>query len=148
MATSSTVAAFKTALVTALTTAINDSTVQVEYGEPQDSLKRREGVYVAGVSYSAEVANIKADRKQYNEDYSVDVLFHVARARGLASEAESRVFELFEYLRDWVAENATGGSVDGVWSVTLTSVEADVAHEGEAPVAVLAATVRVQARVE
>lgn len=150
MATSSTVAAFKTALVTELTSAIGDATVQVAYGRPQDAIVRRESVHVADVSYSANIANIKAGRKQYDEDYTVDVVIGVARSIGESTDAEARAFVLFEYLRDVLAEatGAQGLGVDGVWAATLEAVDAQVAHVGEGPVAVIVATVRVRGRVE
>lgn len=151
MATSSTVVAFKTALVTALTTAINDSNVQVAYGRPQDLLvTKRELVHVADVDYSANVANIKAGRANYDEDYRVDVVFAAGRPRGQSSDSETRVFALFEYLRDLVAEETgkQGFGVDGVWAVTLEAVDATTAHQGEGPVSVLVATLRVRARIE
>lgn len=150
MATSSTVVAFKTALVSALVTAVNDSNVQVVYGRPQDTLVKREFVHVADVSFSSELANIKSGRKHYDEDYTVDVVFAVGKPRGAASDAETRAFALFEFLRDVLAEEtgAQGLGVDGVWSVTLTSVEAATTHRQEGPVSVVVATVRVRARVE
>lgn len=150
MATSSTVVAVKTALTTQLAAAIGDATVQVVYGRPQDALVRREFVHVADVSYSALLANMKAGRKQYDEDYTVDVVFAVGRSVGEASDAEDRTFALFEYLRDLLAESdgASGLGVDGVWSVMLESADAEVHHVGEAAVATIVATVRVRGRVE
>lgn len=146
--TNSTVPAVKAALVAALTTAINDSTVQVVYGRPQDTLVRREVVYVADVDYTAEVANLKAGRKHYDEDWRVDVVFAVAKPRGAPADSEGRAFALFEFLRDWLADNASGGGVAGVWALTLESVSAVTAHEGEGPVSVVVASVRCRARVE
>ena len=148
MATSSTVVPVKTALVSLLTSAINDSTVQVLYGRPNDSLVQRESVFVADVTYSAEVANVKAGRKQYDEDYSVDVVFTVARGRGVGADTEARVFALFEFLRDLLADDVSLGGVDGLAWATLASVTAQTAQESEGPVSVLVATVKCRARIE
>lgn len=152
MATSSTVAAVKTALVAQLTALIGDTDVQVAYGRPQDSLVSREAVHVADVAYSAELANMRAGRKHYDEDYTVDVVIAVARPRGEASDAESRAFALFEYLRDLLADadGSSGLGVDGVWQTTLESVDAQVTHPpgADGPVAVIVATVRCRGRVE
>lgn len=148
MATSSSVPAVKQALVTLLTSAINDTNVQVAYGRPQDSMVRRESVFVADVSYSAEVANIKAGRKSYDEDFTVDVVVAVGQPRGTTQDSETRVFALFEYLRDLLADDPSLGGVDGlVWAV-LESVDAATAHTGESAVSVIEATVRCRARVD
>ncbi len=150
MATSSTVGAFKAQLVSSLATAIGDPAVLVAYGRPQDHLVRREGVFVADVAYTSTVANMRAGRAHYDEDYTVDVVFAAAKPRGEASEAETRVFALFEFLRDVLADESgkQGLGVDGVWSATVANVDAAVDHQGEGPVAVLVASVRVRARVE
>ena len=150
MATSSTVAPFKAQLVASLTAAVNDANVQVSYGRPQDSLVRRELIHVADVAYTSKVAHIKAGRAAYDEDYTVDVVFAVGRSFGESSDAETRAFNLFEVLRDLLADETgkQGLGVDGVWAATLENVDAAVSHEGEGPIAVVVATVRVRARVE
>ena len=149
-ATSTTVTAVKQALVDELTARINDSEVQVVYGRPQDAMVRRQFVHVADVSYSAQIANVRAGRKQYDEDYTVDVVFAVGAASGESADVEATAFGLFEHLRDALADEdgAQGLGVDGVWALTLTDVESSVQHYGEAPVAVIVATVRCRGRVE
>lgn len=148
MATSSTVPAVKQALVALLAAAINDSNVQVAYGRPQDSMVRRESVFVADVSYSATVANIKAGRKHYDEDYTVDVVVAVGHPRGTTHDAEARAFALFEYLRDVLADDPSLGAVDGlVWAV-LESARAGTVPTGESAVSVIEAAVRCRGRVE
>lgn len=148
MATSSTVPAVKAALVDLLAASIDDSDVQVHYGRPQDSLVRREAVFVADVSYTATVANIKAGRKHYDEDYTVDVLFAVGKPRSTNEDSETRAFALFEHLRDVLADDPSLGGVDGlIWAV-LDSVDAATTQSGEAAVSVIEATVRCRGRVE
>jgi hypothetical protein len=147
-ATSSTVPAVKSALVSLLTSAISDSTVQVVYGRPQDSLVKAQFVHVADVDYSAEIANIKAGRKQYDENYTVDVVFAVGKPRATSVDTEARAFALFEYLRDLLADDPSLGGVDGVVWAVLESVDAATEHQGNVVVSVIVATVRVRARVE
>lgn len=148
MATSSTVVPLKTALTAALVASIADPNVQVAYGRPQDHLKHRDAVFVGDVSYTANVANIKAGRKHYDESYSIDVVFACSKPRGTSGDAEGRAFELFEHLRDLLADDPTVGEVPGlIWAV-LESVEAAVDHNQEGPVAVVVATVRCRGRVE
>ena len=148
MATTSTVPAVKAALVDLLATAVNDTEVQVVYGRPQDSLVKAEFVHVADVSYSAEIANIKAGRKQYDENYTVDVVVAVGKPRGTSEDAEARAFALFEHLRDLLADDPSLGGVDGVVWAVLESVDAATEHQGSVVASVIVATVRVRARVE
>lgn len=148
MATSSTVPAVKAALVSLLTTAISDSTVQVVWGRPQDSLIKSEFIHIADVGYSAEIANIKAGRKQYDEDYTVDVVIAVGKPRATSEDAETRAFALLEYLRDLLADDPSLGGVDGLAWAVLESVDAATNHEGTVVVSVIVATVRCRGRVE
>lgn len=148
MATSSTVTAVKSALVDLLTTAISDTTVQVVYGRPQDSLVKAEFVHVADVSYSANIANIKAGRKAYDENYTVDVVIAVGKPRGTSEDAETRAFALFEYLRDLLADDPSLDEVDGLIWAGLESVDAVTEHQGNVVVTVIVATVRCHARVD
>lgn len=149
-ATSTTVTAVKQALVDELTSRINDTDVQVMYGRPQDAIVRSQLVHVADVSYQAAIANIRAGRKQYDEDYTIDVVFAVGAASGESVDVEATAFGLFEHLRDALADEAgvQGLGVDGVWSLTLANVTSQVDHHLNAPVAVIVATVRCRGRVE
>lgn len=147
MATTSTVPSVKAALVTQLTTAINSSSVQVSYGRPIQNLVKRQVVVVGNVSYSSDIANQKAGRKQRDERYSIEVLFFVGAARGRAADAETRVWALFASLENILADDPyLGGAIDGLAWAVLGSVEADVAHENEGPVAWIAANVDCLAR--
>lgn len=142
MATVSTVPAVKDALVTLLTSAINDNTVQVVYGPTPDSLKKRKVVVVGEVSsYQSNIANIVAGRKQRDERYTIDVYLFCAKPRGQAVDADTTVWELFESLENVLADDPSLGAVNGlVWAV-LGGVQANVTQEKEGPVAWISAGV-------
>jgi hypothetical protein len=147
MATTSTVPTVKAALVSLLTTAIGNTDVQVMHGRSQDNLiKKRQVVVVGAVSYQSEIANIKAGRKQRDERYSVEVLFLVAKPRGLSVDAESAAWALFNELEDVLANDPSLGGIDGLAWAVLGSVDADVALENEGPVAWITANVDCVAR--
>ena len=148
MATSSTVTAVKAALVDLLTASISDNEVQVVYGRPQDSLVKSQFVHVADVNYTANIANIKAGRKAYDEDYTVDVVVAVGVPRGVSQDVEARAFELLEHLRDLLADDPSLGDVDGLTWAGLESVDAVTEHQGNVVVTVIVATVRCRARVD
>lgn len=147
MATTSTVPAVKTALVSLLTSAINDSTVQVMYGKTPDHLAKRQAVVVTGpTSYASEIANLKSGRKQRDETYTITVLFLVGRPRGQSTVADARAWTLFAELEDILADDPQLGAIDGLAWAVLGGVEADVAQEKEGPVAWIAADVDCKAR--
>jgi hypothetical protein len=147
MATTSTVPAVKAALVTLLTSAINDSDVYVSQGRPQDDLAQRKVVVVGSVSYSSEIANVKSSRKQRDERYSIEVVFLVYDAAGgTAAEAETAVWTLVAELEDLLADDTTLGGVNGLAWAVLGKVEGDVAVERKGPVAWITADVECMAR--
>lgn len=147
MATTSTVPAVRAALVSLLTSAINDTDVQVTHGRQQNSLVKRQVVTVGAASpYTSEIANLKAGRKQRDETYSIEVIFWVAKPRGVPYDADTRVWTLFAELEDLLADDPTLGGVDGLAWAVLGDVEGDVAIEAEGPVAWLVASVDCKAR--
>lgn len=147
MATTSTVPAVRAALVTLLTSAINDSDVQVTHGRQQNSLVKRQVVTVGNAGpYSSEIANLKSGRKQRDETYSIEVIFWVAKPRGVPYDADTRVWTLFAELEDLLADDPTLGAVDGLAWAVLDDVEAGVDIEKEGPVAWVVASVDCKAR--
>jgi hypothetical protein len=142
----STVPAVKAALVTLLTTAINDTTVQVTYGRPADSMLQRECVWVGRATGTDRVPTIKAGRKAREERYAVDVVFWVAKPRGTTQEAETRAFELLESAENVLADDPSLGNLDGLVHATAGTWEADADVANEGPYALLVLEVDCVAR--
>lgn len=132
MALSSTVPAVKAALVSLVTTGIGDSTVQVSYGRPADSMLARDCVWMGRVTGSDRVPVMSAGRKVREQEYSVQVIVWVAKPRGTVQEAEARAHVLAAEINDALADDPSLGGVDGLIHATAGSweVEADQALEG------------------
>ncbi|MDQ3107514.1 MAG: hypothetical protein M3Q68_06870 [Actinomycetota bacterium] len=138
--------AVKAALVALLTTAINDATVQVVWGRPQDSLVSRQCVYIADVSYASEIANIKSGRKQRDERYTVDVVISIYLPRGESQTCEERAYALLDSLENVLADDPTLGGVDGLGWAVLGNVSVATVQLKEGPNCVIVADVDVLAR--
>ena len=130
MATTSTIPAFKTALVTAIATAMPG--VQVAYRWPGPSTKPR-GVYLGDTDGTQELASIVArdTRAPRNERYELQLFCHTYHVgqdpiTGPA-DAEADAFSLLAEVEDVLADDPTVGSAAGVasWSF-LTSLRPEL----------------------
>lgn len=135
-ATTSTVPAVKTALVTLIGTAL--SGVQVTYGRPADNKLNRECVYVGEATGAHRIPVYKGTvRKPREERYSVEVVVAVIKARGDVTDSESRAFTLLASVEDVVANDPTLGAVDGLLHATAGSWETAAEQTAEGPAAVI-----------
>lgn len=116
MATTSTVYAFRAALVEAVAAVLTD--VQVSHGYPGESFLEREAVYVDRVTGRHQIANIKAGRKQRDETYVATVVVSVVNDDGTAADAEERAFELLQVVEDILADDPSMNDTDGVVHAT------------------------------
>jgi hypothetical protein len=102
--------------------------VQVSYGQPMDTTRQREVVWVGSVSGTQTVPVITGGRKRREEDYTITVTVAVVRPRGTPEDAEARLFDL--------ADDPSLGGVDGlVHAYADGPVDADVEFGSEGPVA-------------
>lgn len=110
----STVPAFKAALVAGLTTALNP--VQVGYSWPGPTTEA-EGVYLGReVDGTMGIASLKTGRQRRDERYRVEIVCQTFRAAGAdtpaaADDAEARAFVLAGEVEDWVADDASPSSL-------------------------------------
>lgn len=137
MATHSTVPAVSAAIVSVVAPALPG--VQVVEGRPADSLLQRECVYTGQVTGHHAIANIKAGRKQRNENYTIDVVCSVLQARGTVAAARNRAYELVAAVEDALANDPFLGAVDGLIAATAGGFRdvSDFVKEGPAAVVVL-----------
>jgi hypothetical protein len=125
MPTSSTVPAFKAALVSALQALPALAGVQVAYRWPGPSTEA-EGVYLSDWSFEKTIANIKAGRKHREETFELEVIlqsFNAAPSPRDADDADARV-SVFEAALDGVlADDPTLGGVVRFAAVTAGQTE-------------------------
>lgn len=128
MSTTSTVVAFRAALIDALeahATVAADG-IQVADGW-QGPDTNDEGIYLTDVEGESDLANIGPPRKQRNEEYRQTVVMQSWHAAGSPAEhatAVSRAFAMFAALEDVVAAGPTLGNIQWgrVTSFVLTTV--------------------------
>lgn len=106
MATTSTIPAFKSALVTALQTAVTSS-VPVDYGHPGDMIEKT-AIWVGRVSFNYEIPTMKAGRKARDESYSFPVFIDVLGLGERIEEVELAAFGYMAELEDILADNPGG----------------------------------------
>lgn len=115
MSTTSTVVAFRSALLDALrdhSTVVADS-IQVTDAWPGPSTED-EGIFLAGVTGVSEITSIKTGRQRRQETYRQQVVIQVHRASLSPLDGETsvaRVFALFAALEDVLADEPTLGGV-------------------------------------
>lgn len=115
MSTTSTVVAFRAALVAGLQAhaTITAGSVQVADAWPGPETED-EGIFLAGVSGVSEIASIKTGRQRRNESYRQEVVVQVHRASVSPYDGETsvaRVFALFAALEDVLADDPETGGV-------------------------------------
>lgn len=106
MATTSTVPAFKAALVAALDTA---TTVQVSRRWPGPSTAD-EGIFLGDVEGDMEIASIKTGRQRRNERYRVQVICQTWRSAHTplsADDSEDRAYALLAVVENVLADDPT-----------------------------------------
>lgn len=144
MATSSTFPAFKAALVTALD-AVADCQVAYRWPGPDTA---DEGIYLADLEGSKDLATIKAGRKWRDETFRVEVIcqsFSAARSLGDLAAADVRVAELEAFLDGVLADSPTL-NVDGVQWSAVTSYRTETVPFERGLAIRLTATVSVTSR--
>ena len=146
MATTSTVPAAKTALVTLISAALPG--VQVTYGRPPDNELERECVYVGNVSGVQRIPTMRAGRKPREETYSVEIVVAILLERGTTSDAEDRAFELLAECEDVVADDPTLAiaSAAGSFEAVAGSFESTADYTLEGPACVVQWNVDCKAR--
>lgn len=154
MATSSTIPAAKTALVTLIGAALatagdGGEPIQVSYGRPADSQLARECVYVGDVTGLQRIPVAKGTgRKTRQEDYSIEVVVAVLMLEGETTDAEARAFTLLAEVEDVVADDSTLGLATNVGYFAASTGSLDMAADvtAEGPACVLRLNVDCQAR--
>lgn len=156
MATTSTIPAVKTALVSLLDAKLD---VAVFYAWPGPNTPN-ECVFMGRypdqpnedrIEASSEVANVTAGRKQRDETYSAPVTiwsFRPDLSSDGAKAAEARAFVLLEALEDVLADDPTLGGIDGLRWARLGDFTASLHPFEKGRVAELIANVDVQARLK
>lgn len=115
MSTTSTVVAFRAALVAGLQAhdTVTGDGIQVTDGWPGPDTQA-EGIYLADVEGVSEIANLGAGRKRRNEEYRQTVVVQTFRAAHTPQQhdtAVARTFALFAALEDVIADAPTTGGV-------------------------------------
>lgn len=146
MATSSTLPAVKAALVSLGRAAINDNDVQVTYSRPADSFLKRNCVWVGRATGTSRVPTIKAGRKAREENYSVEVVFWVAKPRGTAEECELQAHDYRAAFEDVLADDPSLGNVDGLVHASVGAWEAEAEIPDNGPYAIVTLQVACVAR--
>lgn len=118
MAEHSTIPAVKAALIARLSAVQALGEIQLNVGYPGESFIEREAIYTDRVSGEHRIANIKAGRKHRDEEYKLTVVVSVVNDFGGVTDAETRAFELLQYVEDELADDPSLGDVDGVVHAT------------------------------
>jgi hypothetical protein len=154
VATSSTIPAAKTALVSLIGAALATSgpgstAIQVAYGRPADNLLARECVYVGDVTGTQSVPVARGSgRKTRQEEYRVEVVVAVLMVEGEVTDAEARAYTLLAEVEDVVADDSTLGLATnvGYFQATTGSFDAIADYTDEGPACVLRLNVDCKAR--
>lgn len=115
MSTTSTVVAFRAALVSALEAhaTVVAQAIQVHESWPGPTTED-EGIYLGAVSGTSELSSIKPGRQRREETYTQEVVIQCWRAATSPTDAETsvaRVFALFAALEDVIANDPDMGGV-------------------------------------
>ncbi len=144
MATTSTIPAVCTAIVTAVTAALPG--VQVTDGKPPDSLLARESIFIGDISGTHDIPVMKAGRKQRQEEYEVEVWVWVAKARGTIADTKARAHVLWAALENTLANDPSLTNLDGVLWARMGSFEEQSIYDAEGPRTAFRSNVTVAAR--
>ncbi|HVV37587.1 MAG TPA: hypothetical protein VHC63_13340 [Acidimicrobiales bacterium] len=107
--------AVKAALVALLSANGALAGVQISQGYPGESFIEREAIYTDRVTGRHEIANIKAGRKQRDENYALTLVVSVVSdAPEDVADVETRAFVLLQEIEDTLADDPSLGNVDGV----------------------------------
>jgi len=139
-----TMAAFKTALVAAIT-AEGSINVPVSYGDPGD-LGRREHIWLGATTpLESETVSFKAGRKRRQESYSVEVVIEVLNDSH-PEDAETRACALSAIIEEMLADDPKVNAVTNLLFAVLEDMEMETTQTGEGVRTVLTMSVRVEAR--
>lgn len=144
--TSSTITLVRARLVDVLANNPVLTGVQVSHGYPGEGLIKREAIYVDRVVGAHKIANIKAGRKQRDEEYTVTVVISVVKDAGTIAVCEARAFELLEQVEDTLADDPALQDLEGVVHATAAGFRmfSDMAKQG--PACVIEFDIDVRAR--
>ena len=147
---SSTVAAVKTAIITALAARAGLAGVQVEYADPAKH-RQDELIYFGNTRGRHEIAAIRAGRKPRNETYTLDLYIGAVKRGETVSAAEDRVAALLAEVEGLVADDpqltAAGLAAGTIDSITAGDWEIDPGEiEPGRPAAAMVFGLEVRAR--
>ena len=144
MATTSRISATKGALVSLVTTAINDANVTVKWGRPPNVIVQGVNAYVGDVRGRSPLSNIKAGRKYRDEEFSVNVVFTAILGDATTQTIEDRLLGYYASLENVIADDPTLGVGLKFAQVGDYTLETD--NESGSPESTLTVSVECEAR--
>lgn len=118
-ANTTTIPAYKSALVAALQARSALSAVQVSYGHPGD-VQRTETIYVGDTRGTQEPVAIKATPTLRDETYTTDVIVEITQIRSSQENVDLRAATLAAEVEATIAENPSLGVAGVLWSTVIT----------------------------
>lgn len=128
MATTTTVAAWRAAFYSALSTALHP-TVHVSYGRPTQPRKE---LVVLGKTTEVDVEQmaLRQTRTRRDETYTTEIHVEV-QSKATAQASETRAAAIVADIEDLLANNPLVGAVDGVLWAILRTADWDTIYNGE-----------------